>query len=65
MPLHAADGEVLQRFDDVRLAPDNPLWLRLPAPRGPYWLRCFASADDSTDEVVELRDPPVVQLRGR
>jgi hypothetical protein len=65
MPLHATDGEVLRQLDDVRLSPDTPLRLRLPAPRGPYWLRCFASADDSTDEVVELRDPPVVQLRGR
>ncbi|HEX6074242.1 MAG TPA: hypothetical protein VFZ32_03140 [Micromonosporaceae bacterium] len=65
MPLHATDGEVLRQLDDVRLSPDSPLRLRLPAPRGPYWLRCFASADESTDEVVELRDPPVVQLRGR
>ncbi|MQA24019.1 MAG: hypothetical protein GEU94_00805 [Micromonosporaceae bacterium] len=60
MPLHASDGEVLRQLDHVTLAPDQPVRLRLPAPRGPYWVRCFA-ADDS----VELRDPPVVQLRGR
>jgi hypothetical protein len=65
MPLRATDGEVLRRVDDVQLSPEQPLRLRVSAPRGPYWLRCFAAADDSTDQVVELRDPPVVQLRGR
>jgi hypothetical protein len=65
MPLRATDGEVLRRVDDVWLSPDQPLRLRVSVPRGPYWLRCFAATGDSTDEVVELRDPPVVQLRGR
>lgn len=65
MPLRATDGEVLRRVDDVRLSPDQPLRLRVSVPRGPYWLRCFAATGDATDEVVELRDPPVVQLRGR
>ncbi|MGH3717056.1 MAG: hypothetical protein ACRDT4_26885, partial [Micromonosporaceae bacterium] len=60
MPLHPTDGELLRQLEDVRLAPDAPLRLRLPMPRGPYWLRCFTVDDD-----VELRDPPVVQLRGR
>ena len=60
MPLQATDGEVLRRLEDVRVTPDQPLRLRLPVPEGPYWLRCFAPGDE-----VELRDPPVVQLRGR
>lgn len=60
MPLHATDGEVLRQLEDVRVSPDQPLRLRLPLPVGPYWLRCFAPGDD-----VELRDPPVVQMRGR
>ncbi len=65
MPLRATDGEVLRRVDDVRLSPDQPLRLRVSVPRGPYWLRCFAATGDADDAVVELRDPPVVQLRGR
>ena len=60
MPLHATDGEVLRQLEDVRVSPEQPLRLRLPLPVGPYWLRCFAPGDD-----VELRDPPVVQMRGR
>ena len=60
MPLHATDGEVLRHLEDVHLAPDRPVRLRVPAPRGPYWVRCFVTADD-----VELSDPPVSQLRGR
>ncbi|MGH3747779.1 MAG: hypothetical protein ACRDT8_10310, partial [Micromonosporaceae bacterium] len=59
MPLHAQDGEVLRQLDHVTLTPHQPTELRVPAPHGPYWLRCF-SADDS----IELRDPPVTQLRG-
>ncbi|MGH3738650.1 MAG: hypothetical protein ACRDT6_24055 [Micromonosporaceae bacterium] len=60
MPLQPTDGEVLRQLEHVRVAPEAPLRLRLPVPRGPYWLRCFAADDD-----VALRDPPVVQLRGR
>src|SRR5690606_33166438 len=40
MPLHATDGEVLRHLEDVHLAPDRPVRLRVPAPRGPYWVRC-------------------------
>jgi hypothetical protein len=60
LPLRPTDGDVLAALDDVDLGPQQPAVLRIPLPRRPrrYWLRCFADAGE-----VELRDPPIKQLR--
>lgn len=62
LPLQPTDGDVVAALDDVDLGPQQPTILRIPLPRRPlpYWLRCFADADE-----IQLRDPPIEQLRMR
>jgi hypothetical protein len=56
LPQRPADGETVMSWDDVEV----PTRLQAAMPRlpRPFWLRCFAD-----DIAIELRDPPVRQLR--
>ncbi len=56
LPQRSADGETVMSWDDI----DIPVRLQVPMPHltRPYWLRCFAE-----DATIELRDPPVRQLK--
>ncbi|GLY80175.1 hypothetical protein [Actinoallomurus iriomotensis] len=58
MPQRPADGETVMSWDDVEIP--TRLAAGLPRLRRPYWLRCFAE-----DPAVELRDPPVRDLKVR
>lgn len=63
LPQRPADGETVMSWDDVEVGPPSAhgtARLRAPVPRlgRPFWLRCFAE-----DATIELRDPPVRQLR--
>jgi hypothetical protein len=56
LPQRPADGETVVTWDDVEV----PARLHAPLPglTRPFWLRCFAE-----DPAIELRDPPVRQLK--
>ncbi|MFD0684667.1 hypothetical protein [Actinomadura fibrosa] len=58
MPHRPGDGETLGEWEQVPVP--GELSVAMPAPRGPYWLRCFAD-----DDVIELSDPPVRRLQMR
>jgi hypothetical protein len=56
LPQRPADGETVMTWDDLEV----PARLQAPMPRltRPFWIRCFAE-----DPAIELRDPPVRQLK--
>lgn len=58
MPNRASDGETLATWTDLDVVGDLQLTLPEPSRKEPYWLRCFSS-----DETLELADPPVRRLQ--
>jgi hypothetical protein len=58
MPTRASDGETLAAWTDLDVVGDLRLTVPEPSRKQPYWLRCFTS-----DETLELADPPVRRLQ--
>jgi hypothetical protein len=58
MPGRPEDGETLVTWTDLDVVGTTRLTVPQPKLSGPYWLRCF-----TTDESLDLRDPPVRRLR--
>jgi hypothetical protein len=58
MPQRPEDGETLVTWTDLDITGTTRLTVPQPKQGGPYWLRCF-----TTDESLDLTDPPVRRLQ--
>lgn len=58
MPTRASDGETLAAWTDLDVVGSLRLTVPEPSRKAGYWLRCFTS-----DETLELADPPVRRLQ--